>query len=43
MNWDQQALEAWLEEATRRDEDHLTLKKYSELVCGCTEILEAYC
>jgi len=29
MNWDQQALEAWLEESARRDEDAITLQKYS--------------
>ena len=30
MNWDQQALEAWLEESARRDEDAITLQKYSK-------------
>jgi len=30
VSWDQQALEAWLEESARRDEDALTLKKYSK-------------
>jgi len=29
MNWDQQALEAWLEESARRDEDAITLQQYS--------------
>lgn len=29
MNWDQQALEAWLEESARKDEDAMTLQKYS--------------
>lgn len=28
MNWDQQALEAWLEESARKDEDSSTLQKY---------------
>lgn len=29
MNWDQQALEAWLEESARKDEDAMVLEKYS--------------
>ena len=29
MNWDQQALEAWLEESARKDEDSMTLQKYT--------------
>lgn len=29
MNWDQQALEAWLEESARKDEDAMTIQKYS--------------
>lgn len=29
MNWDQKALEAWLEESARKDEDSLTLQKYT--------------
>lgn len=29
MNWDQKALEAWLEESARKDEDTLTLQKYT--------------
>lgn len=29
MNWDQKALEAWLEESARKDEDVLTLQKYT--------------
>ncbi|XP_076788392.1 coiled-coil domain-containing protein 39 isoform X2 [Arvicanthis niloticus] len=30
MNWDQQALEAWLEESAHKDSDSLTLHKYSK-------------
>ncbi|XP_073088114.1 coiled-coil domain-containing protein 39 isoform X2 [Manis javanica] len=30
MNWDQQALEAWLEESAHKDSDALTLQKYSQ-------------
>ncbi|KAJ6660926.1 hypothetical protein lerEdw1_016946 [Lerista edwardsae] len=30
MNWDQQALEAWLEEAARKDNDAVTIQKYAE-------------
>lgn len=29
MKWDQQAMEAWLEEAARQDEDALTIAKYA--------------
>lgn len=29
VNWDQEALEAWLEESARRDDDYMTLRKYS--------------
>jgi hypothetical protein len=29
MSWDQQALEAWLEESARKDEDAMTLQKYT--------------
>jgi len=31
MNWDQQALEAWLEESAKRDEDALILEKYAKV------------
>ncbi|CAH6789200.1 coiled-coil domain-containing protein 39 [Phodopus roborovskii] len=30
MNWDQQALEAWLEESAHKDSDSLTLQKYAQ-------------
>uniref|UniRef100_A0A8C8XVQ5 Coiled-coil domain-containing protein 39 n=1 Tax=Panthera leo TaxID=9689 RepID=A0A8C8XVQ5_PANLE len=30
MNWDQQALEAWLEESARKDSDALILQKYAQ-------------
>jgi hypothetical protein len=30
MKWDQQALEAWLEESAQKDEDTITLQKYSK-------------
>uniref|UniRef100_A0A5F4W021 Coiled-coil domain-containing protein 39 n=1 Tax=Callithrix jacchus TaxID=9483 RepID=A0A5F4W021_CALJA len=30
MNWDQQALEAWLEESAHKDSDALTIQKYAQ-------------
>uniref|UniRef100_A0A8C6XDW6 Coiled-coil domain-containing protein 39 n=1 Tax=Naja naja TaxID=35670 RepID=A0A8C6XDW6_NAJNA len=30
MNWDQQALEAWLEESAHKDNDALTIQKYAQ-------------
>ena len=29
MNWDQQALEAWLEESAQKDEDAMILSRYT--------------
>lgn len=29
MNWEQQALEAWLEESARQDDDAITIAKYA--------------
>ena len=30
MNWDQQALEAWLEQTAQKDDDVLTMQKYAQ-------------
>ena len=31
MNWDQTALDAWLKESAKRDEDTLILQKYTRV------------
>ncbi|BFZ06218.1 hypothetical protein BsWGS_09257 [Bradybaena similaris] len=48
MNWDQETLEAWLEESTKKDEDAMTLQKYTrqdegkikELTCRMEKLME---
>ena len=30
MNWDQQALEAWLEQTAQKDDDVMTMQKYAQ-------------
>ena len=30
MNWDQQELEAWLEQTAKKDDDVLTVQKYAQ-------------
>lgn len=30
MNWDQQALETWLEQTAKKDDDVLTVQKYAQ-------------
>ena len=39
MNWDQKALEAWLEESARKDEDALTLQKYTRSDEGKVKVI----
>jgi len=31
LNWNKEALEAWLEEAARKDEDAMIIHRYSQL------------
>ena len=40
MNWDQKALEAWLEESARKDEDALTLQKYTRSDEGKVKVIK---
>ena len=42
MNWDQKALEAWLEESARKDEDALTLQKYTRSDEGKVKVRNHY-
>ena len=42
MNWDQKALEAWLEESARKDEDALTLQKYTRSDEGKVKVIHFY-
>uniref|UniRef100_A0A8C8RD37 Coiled-coil domain-containing protein 39 n=1 Tax=Pelusios castaneus TaxID=367368 RepID=A0A8C8RD37_9SAUR len=39
MNWDQQALEAWLEESAHRDNDAVTIQKYAQQDDGKLRVL----
>uniref|UniRef100_A0A8C0J3C1 Coiled-coil domain-containing protein 39 n=1 Tax=Chelonoidis abingdonii TaxID=106734 RepID=A0A8C0J3C1_CHEAB len=39
MNWDQQALEAWLEESTHKDNDAVTIQKYAQQDDGKLRVL----
>lgn len=42
MNWDQKALEAWLEESARKDEDALTLQKYTRSDEGKVKVIHSH-
>jgi len=42
MNWDQKALEAWLEESARKDEDALTLQKYTRSDEGKVKVVNCH-
>ena len=43
MQWDQHALEAWLEESARRDEDALVLQKFAKYDDSKIKVMQSFC
>ena len=43
MNWNKEALEAWLEEAARKDDDAMIVEKYAQVDDGKIKATDARC
>jgi len=43
LNWNKEALEAWLEEAARKDDDAMIVEKYAQVDDGKIKATDARC
>jgi len=42
LNWNKEALEAWLEEAARKDDDAMIVEKYAQVDDGKIKATDVY-